>query len=368
MTDYKKNIPFRMRFIYGTYQVAYQLFGFDSFKKINSKGIEKFENKLHKVLKESGKGKEIPVERRTDLSYEEFKKEYLDKGKPVIFAGGAKEWDSVKKWSLDYIKELHGDDMVTSLDEETIKNPTHKQKLSDIIDGIREGKGYYFRFYPLLSEHPEHRKEFDENWLKKHRNKFSLSGVFQVFMGGDRSYTSLHNASQGNLFVQTFGQKKWVIYPPYYTAIVDPLPVNNIYREASFERSGDTEFNHFRPDYTIKGFKNYEFIDKYTATLEPGDVLWNPPFYWHAVENNGDSIGVGYRWMAPFHAFKMARLYMFLELFGTTPPIWKSYKLYKKDVNLLRLEEYTMEKKRYIRKVKLANLFRKEKIDLTDLN
>ena len=37
--------------------------------------------------------------------------------------------------------------------------------------------------------------------------------------------------------------------------------------------------------------------------------------------------------------FKIAGLYYFLEMFATKPPIWKSYKLFKKEFNLLNLAE-----------------------------
>ena len=37
---------------------------------------------------------------------------------------------------------------------------------------------------------------------------------------------------------------------------------------------------------------------KYEITLEPGDVLWVPPFMWHQVENPTESIGIAYRFMA----------------------------------------------------------------------
>ncbi len=52
-----------------------------------------------------------------------------------------------------------------------------------------------------------------------------------------------------------------------------------------------------------------------------------------------DSIGVGYCWTDPFFSFTIAPLYMFLDLFAIHPPIWKSWRLLKKDNNLVHLAE-----------------------------
>ena len=119
--------------------------------------------------------------------------------------------------------------------------------------------------------------------------------------------------------------------------VIDPEPVRNVYRNAPYKTNG-VPFNPFNPNYETPNTL-YKYIDGYEVTLKPGDVLWNPPFYWHTIKNPTDSIGVGYRWTAPFYALKITPLYMFLDLFAMHPPIWKSYKLLKKDQNLVHLAE-----------------------------
>jgi hypothetical protein len=49
---------------------------------------------------------------------------------------------------------------------------------------------------------------------------------------------------------------------------------------------------------------------------------------------------LGYRWTAPLHAFKLSPLYTLLDLFSTKPPIWKCYKMYEEDPNLMFLAEF----------------------------
>jgi len=119
--------------------------------------------------------------------------------------------------------------------------------------------------------------------------------------------------------------------------ILDPDPCRNMYRQAPEREKG--QFDPFNPNYE-KPYNLYKYIDSYEVNLKPGDILWNPPYYWHTVKNTTDSIGVGYRWLSPLYAMKIAPLYLFLDLFAKNPPFWKTYSLYKKDLNLIHLAEY----------------------------
>ena len=209
--------------------------------------------------------------------------------------------------------------------------------LADVIDNIRSGGKKYFRFYPLLTRHPEHLKDFDYEWLRKMNTKTSPNDVFQIFMGGEGTYTSMHNSNLPNIFVQAYGEKEWVLYSHYYTAIIDPSPARNLYRDAPAKKQ-EGPFNPFEPDFSDK-YELFKYIDGYSVHLKPGDILWNPPFYWHVVKNATDSIGVGYRWLDLPYAWKISPLYLTLDLFVRNPPIWETLKLYKKGINELHLAE-----------------------------
>ena len=128
---------------------------------------------------------------------------------------------------------------------------------------------------------------------------------------------------------------------------MDPDPAQNVYRNASY-RQGGKVFNPFEPNYETHPL--FEYIDRVHVELEPGDILYNPPYWWHAVKNHSDSIGVGYRWLAPFQSLRTSPIYFNLDLTVTNPPIWKWNDLAKKDINLIqlaqtgRLEEYLSKK------------------------
>jgi hypothetical protein len=333
----ENRIPFSKRFQYGFYHTLDHFIGSKAGKALTINSRRRFYRNLHAYLKEKGKGQLLPLERRKDLSLKEFKDKYLRYGIPVILEGAAKDWPCVKKWSFNYFKELHGDDKIVMADQLYIENPYKEVTLAEVIDGINKGDGNYYRFYPLLQRHPEHLLDLDYKWLRSMRNKNTWMDSFQVFLGDDNTVTPLHNANLPNLFTQVVGEKKWTLYHHHNTAVIDPPPGKSSYRKAPY-KTKEGPFNPFQPNYDSP-YSLFQYIDGYTLTLQPGDILWNPSFYWHAVQNQGKSIGIGYRWLPPAYCFKISFLYSFLDLFSARPPIWKSMQMAREDVNFIHLHE-----------------------------
>ena len=348
MSDYKRNIKIRQRIEYGLYQFLDHFFGRKRVEKVFRQSRRRFYKNLLETLQRSGEGRIIPIERRKNLSIKEFKDTYLKKGIPVIMEGAANEWNCVNDWSLEYFKKLHGDDEILLVQLQKEGYPYETITLGEVIDDMRTGGGKYYRFYPLLERHPEHIKDFDYKWLLQHKNTVNWFEAFQVFIGGKGSATGLHNAGSCNMFVQVHGKKHWRLFPPYYTMIIDPDPVKNVYRHAPMRSATVTPFDPFNPDYS-RPFELFKYIDTLDAELGPGDVLWLPPYYWHCVQNPTDSIGVSYRWLPPLYGFTIAPLYLFLDFLATNPPLWKGLKLVAKDSNLIYLAE-TGQLDEYLRK------------------
>lgn len=337
MYEFRRNIKTSQRLQYGFYQFMDHFFGRERSYRWFQNSRRKFYTRLHATLKASGEGRIQPIERRKDVSLKEFKEHYVRKGIPVVLEGVAKDWECVKKWSHDYFKELHGDDEIVLVDQNLPGFPHEVTTLADVLDNIRAGGKKYYRFYPLLERHPEHLKDFDYKWLLERRSKLKWFEAFQAFVGGKDTVTPFHNASASNLFVQVYGEKRWILYSHYYTPIFDPDPARNVYRHAP-SKGPVGPFDPFNPDYETP-YTLFKYIDGYEVNLKPGDILWNPPYYWHAVYNTSDSIGVGYRWLSPLNAFRIAPLYMFLDMCATNPPLWKAYKLVQKDFNLVHMAE-----------------------------
>jgi hypothetical protein len=211
------------------------------------------------------------------------------------------------------------------------------ERLSVLLDDIERGQRSRVRFYSLLQRHPEFLDDLDLDWLRARRNPgFCLDQGCQLFIGNKSALpTPLHNANDANLFIQVAGRKHWRMYDRRYAFAIDPPPIRGEYRS---QRNG-REFDPFEPDFAA--FPVFRHIPSWEAILEPGDVMWIPPFVWHAVRNLDDpTMALGYRFLSPRHCFKLSPLYSTLDCLAMDPPIWKSVALADRDFGLVFAEQF----------------------------
>lgn len=267
-------------------------------------------------------GRVLTIERRKNVSLAEFRRIYLKPGVPVVLQGAARAWPCVQKWTPDYLSEHFGHMPVTLIDAapqnmSNINYQPEQATLKDVIEQMESAPlKMYSRFNQLLYHFPELVLDFDKSWLLKHRNRVASGQTFQVFIGGNTSKTHLHAASEHNLFTQVYGRKHWILYPPAYDCVLRP-PVN---RTPYFHSAFDPD----HPDFET--YPEMQYLDRYECTLEPGDILFNPPSWWHHVTNLSGSIGVGFRWFSPQDAFRLDASQALLTLLATNPPIWTATK------------------------------------------
>lgn len=279
---------------------------------------EQLQAELLKLFEPQGKAREIPVERRKNLSDREFLEVYYRRGVPVIFQGKATHWQCVQQWTPEWLAKHYGEDKVALIDAapkdlEAIDYALQYTTLAELVAEMDDKPlEKYSRFNRLLYEHPELYAHFDVQWLKGLRRPLSSGQTFQVFIGGKHSHTHLHAAAEPNLFTQVYGQKHWVLYPPEYDALLRPPVKRNPYFHSAF--------NPDAPD--PEAYPVMAYADYYTCLLEPGDVLFNPASWWHHINNPTGSIGVGFRWFPLGHVWKMDWTQTLLTLCATEPPLW----------------------------------------------
>ena len=135
-------------------------------------------------------------------------------------------------------------------------------------------------------------------------------GNYGLFMGGKDTATGLHSAMAPNLFIQIAGQRRWLIYPacfaPFFQPTVQASPF--FYSQVDALATDDTNVAQHLPVYD--------------AILNPGDVLFNPAFYWHQVRNLSDAIGVGYRWTSMRQALRISKVQSLITTTATNPSVW----------------------------------------------
>jgi hypothetical protein len=101
----------------------------------------------------------------------------------------------------------------------------------------------------------------------------------QIFMGVPKMGSDIHCAIGINVFRQIVGQKKWWFIPPTQTSYLKP----------SINLNGFSAHTH-----TFVGKEGgvaspwMNKLERYTTVLSPGDVLINPPWFWHGIINLGE--------------------------------------------------------------------------------
>ena len=269
-------------------------------------------------LKESERLSDVPIE--IGISASDFHKKYFKNPKPVVFKGAAKNWPAYSKWSPDFFKENYGETKVMLINNASVKDLDNLQisdvktmGFKDFIEKMQQGSQEYVRFLPILDENPELLKHISKNWLSEYSNHKKKGLKHQFFMGGKNTSTLIHSAAGSNLFVQVYGKKEWYIYDPCYSSLVKPLADKSVFFR------GDVKAKN--PDEVFQKARGWRVV------LEPGDILYNPPFFWHEVHNLGTTIGFGYRWFSFKEIYNSSLQKFILTLTATNPSIRKAKKL-----------------------------------------
>jgi hypothetical protein len=287
----------------------------------------RLERKMVAGTAESREGRLHPVERRRNLSPEEFKETYFVPGVPVVLEGAAADWPAIRKWTPEYLERLCGEEQIPVLDgvnwkvnreagAEVVSTSENQLHVRELLEEVRRGGAWYGAFMELLDRHADLRADLDLSFIEKFGHTSRLLPwqrrvLAKMYVGGPGTATSLHCAGVSNLYVQVHGRKKWVLIPSRFTPFM--------YLAFSNGLNWQSRVDFRNPDYGTCPL--YRFVDRYETVLEAGDVLWNPPFVWHGVANLTTSIAVSLWWINVTRAFRSNFMLSALTLCGRPNPI-----------------------------------------------
>lgn len=131
-------------------------------------------------------------------------------------------------------------------------------------------------------------KLHDELIALAQRSPIGADAMFlTAWMGRQRCLQRLHCDMDGrhNFLVQAFGDKRISLVPPAQTQKLMPaLDKRLLFSEVPLHRYDAAEKLRF-----------LRFVDGRDALLRPGEALYIPPLWWHAVEYLSDSFSVSWR-------------------------------------------------------------------------
>jgi len=244
----------------------------------------------------------MPEVDASDLDYEGLLEITDNLRRSVVLRGARPQCRAVQTWTESYLRQKLGEHTFTfvgsEVDPAQRSNDTRwgveRMTFSRFLDRMSSEPLYlnndalFAEACPALVadlELPEIRARFTDP-----RSRWDQLITTQVFISSSLAHSPLHAANSGNFFLQIRGRKTWTFVDPCHT--LDVFPV--LARPALYAVSHYGGWREVSADHALF------CLPRYTTTLEPGDMLYNAPWWWHEVTNSGDlSIGCALRHMPP---------------------------------------------------------------------
>jgi len=234
------------------------------------------------------------IERRYNLSSNEFKKDYVELGKPVIISGVISNWSGFDKWSLKYLKKISPSLNIYakrfSNKEIEICRLTMKKYIELIESYEKDPENHplppYCHDLPLFSLIPsliEDVQPFPFEYLPEWY-WYKWWRYCQFFLGSSNSITPLHFDCllTNNIFFQIAGRKQFTI--------LLPEDAKYCYRQGWRWFSVNPE----NPDFNK--YPDYKNARPITFIVNPGEILYMPPGTLHHVRSLDMSISFNIDW------------------------------------------------------------------------
>ncbi|MBE7171459.1 MAG: cupin-like domain-containing protein [Williamsia sp.] len=274
------------------------------------------------------------VDKFTEITPEDFQKNYYQPQKPVIITGLAKQWPAYKKWNWDYFQQIVGETEVG----------VYNNVKSDAYTPINKADGYmkFGEYLNLIKKGPVELRIFlfnifqhapqivsDFTW-PEHLMKGFVKRFPMLFTGGAGSITHMHFDIDLShiLHTQFAGRKRVLLFPhqEQYKIYRKPWEVLSL---VNFQHYFDAGNNKLEVDKypALNLAKGYEVI------MEHGDTLFMPAGYWHHMEYLDSGFAMSLRALQPSIGGKLKGVW---NLFGmrnidtmmkkTAPHWWYNYK------------------------------------------
>lgn len=230
-----------------------------------------------------------PVSRDTPLpafdwrnrTPEEFYEAFVRRPHPVVLRGFATDSRAVREWTFDGLLERFGQEEVL-LTTEKLDGEAGK------LDSVKSDKVYLHNSEVLFRRHPELVDALPLDSLAAYSDMRPT--YLQLFLGREGTGTPFHAAANWNWFFNIEGRKSWSFVDPRHGYLLYPL--NAVGQAAAFALCP------YADEYDEEFFPAFRHCPVFRVTLEPGDVLFNPPWWWHSVRNVSEkTVGVASRWM-----------------------------------------------------------------------
>ena len=247
---------------------------------------------------EPTEGKSLTVER---ISAASFGQKQLDRHRPVIITDALSDWKALGVWSPEYLASalkmrrvqvaISSGDRFNYRPQRGAAVEEFQLETMDFPSAVaRMSRPGHEHLYVMQRSIPEQFPELLSDiktppWIRNQQTKINL------WFGGANNVTPLHHDQPNNFYAQLYGRKRFTIFDPMETDFLYPYPVETEVGHISYV---DVE----QPDL-IK-YPNFRRARSYEFTIEMGELLYLPAFWWHQVRSLETAISVNFWWPADF--------------------------------------------------------------------
>jgi ribosomal protein L16 Arg81 hydroxylase len=248
------------------------------------------------------------IETVVDFDIEFFNKEFIQKNKPAIIKGAAKNWPAFLKWDAKYLVEKIGNEIVKFKYSNTnlFPNPdkfqeplvTKETTLTEYINLLlQNNKNWIFLSGDNVC--------FVEDGLPNHKfdiiaDDFNLPSFIPskylekigLWISQKGTASSIHYDSNGchNFNAQIKGSKRVILFEPQESK---KLYMNSMIADLSFFNFSKVNWQEL--DYNK--FPNIKHVQYVEGILEPGDALFLPVFWLHYFDHlDKINININFWW------------------------------------------------------------------------
>ncbi|CAJ0831953.1 8519_t:CDS:2 [Entrophospora sp. SA101] len=237
------------------------------------------------------------IDRRSNLTMDEFINEYAIPNKPVIITDIVTNWPAFKKWSLEYLVENFGD-VKFRAEAIDIKLKNYIQYAKNTMDES-----------PLYL--------FDKNFGDTSRS-------------GSTFHKDPNSTSAWNAVIK--GSKKWIMYPP------DSLPPG-VFTSAAEVTSPISLMEWYLNFYKMALKSKPRPLE---GICKAGEIIFVPNGWWHSVLNLDDSIAITQNFVGTYN---LKNVLKFLhdkpdQVSGFSKSIWSSSLEQVYDIFYEKLKKY----------------------------
>lgn len=238
----------------------------------------------------------IPRENATKLSQTAFDERFFLPKKPVVLEGGANHWKAVQCWGPEYFLKIIPEKQIGIFLFERKNDQWQRALLEGIpmkqaIEWMQENQNpdrkYYILKDGISKNYPELSNDFSfPAWAPSAKTHFA-----NLWFGESGNTTPLHYDTVENFLVQIYGRKQVRLFSPQDTPYLYPHHA---------QTGGRLNFSRIRDlDAPLdKTFPLFAHAEQHLAILEPGDMLYLPPGWWHEVRTLDLGISLNF-WFNP---------------------------------------------------------------------